>query len=558
MTIPVVVFVMTVVLVIVVPTGMSLMFVALTYEAGGFRHAARSVVREHIKTRIPDPEHVRLEVTALVKLDALLKEPGEPTSRGGSPDTRSRDQALAVFAGREGALEFLNALENRRRELQQVGVRRIRRRLETTDDLTDLVENADRWIAMGERRLRWLSIREIGAQVGQNVWSLTNTAFASGALGAFILAIVASSISAVTRHTFNIEAIAFAATMILGALSIGRGWLSVGRRAARAAGLGDVPRSIVKVALGAGVAVVTLSVLVETLISLSVMARFWRGGSATLGRWIDGLHISPSLAACIGVGILSWLFLWIALGCFRVARARQVVAWQRVRASGAVFACSWPIPVDLYVAQSLISHGVLMVMPRWVAVCAFACWSVSGCVFMISVVLRRQLASSQKTHGRVQDAPVSAPLGVRSMNRVGILGACLGAALSVVAVFIKAIGNPSVNGILVSVRNGSLLQAKDGSLVIALAIVGLVLLGWAYSRGSRAPLWGTVITGLLIVGVAIADGLNFRVSYILPLTAELRTVKAPAGAGIYLAGIGGAIMAAGAFISSVPFTSRHE
>ena len=115
--------------------------------------------------------------------------------------------------------------------------------------------------------------------------------------------------------------------------------------------------------------------------------------------------------------------------------------------------------------------------------------------------------------------------------------------------FITALATPNLNGIPISVPNNSLLQAKDGWLVIALAVAGLAFLGHAYRGRSIGPLWGTAIAGVAIIAVAIYDGTSLQVSYIIPLTGATGSVKAGAGVGIFLAGISGAIMAVGALLS---------
>lgn|GEM_PF-5221899 len=130
----------------------------------------------------------------------------------------------------------------------------------------------------------------------------------------------------------------------------------------------------------------------------------------------------------------------------------------------------------------------------------------------------------------------------------GLVVAIGGAVLSVVAVFLTALGTARHRGVAVHVSNNSLLQAKDGWVVIILAVIGAALLTAAAYRRSRAAVSGTVIAAIAIVVLAIYDGLNLSVHYTAG-AGQSGTLHPSAGVGVYLAAIGGAIMAIGAYLT---------
>lgn len=78
---------------------------------------------------------------------------------------------------------------------------------------------------------------------------------------------------------------------------------------------------------------------------------------------------------------------------------------------------------------------------------------------------------------------------------------------------------------------------------------GLAFLMRAYVRRSNRALIGAGVSGILMIAVAIVDATDLNVSYIVYATGQTGTVSASAGAGVILAGISGALLVAGAFLS---------
>ena len=179
---------------------------------------------------------------------------------------------------------------------------------------------------------------------------------------------------------------------------------------------------------------------------------------------------------------------------------------------------------------------------------------IGGVIFIGTSVVwirdtRRDVLNLPEEHGAVAapaDRGAVARPGEETMPGIGAAVATLGAIVTFVAVFLQAVTTPKVGGHPVRVPNNSLLQIKDGWILIVLLVLGVLFLWRAYASRANGPLWGVALAGLAILVVAIIDAASLNVHYIAPGTGLKGTVGASAAVGIYLAGAGGLLMMLGA------------
>jgi hypothetical protein len=179
---------------------------------------------------------------------------------------------------------------------------------------------------------------------------------------------------------------------------------------------------------------------------------------------------------------------------------------------------------------------------------------IGGVIFIGTTVVwirdtRRDVLNLPEEHGAVA-APAERQAAARpaeeTMPGIGAAVATLGAIVTFVAVFLQAVATPKVGGHAVRIPNNSLLQIKDGWILIVLLVLGVLFLWRAYASKANGPLWGIALAGLAILGVAIYDAASLNVHYIAYGTGLRGTVSASAAVGIYLAGAGGLLMMLGA------------
>jgi hypothetical protein len=155
--------------------------------------------------------------------------------------------------------------------------------------------------------------------------------------------------------------------------------------------------------------------------------------------------------------------------------------------------------------------------------------------------------------GWVMDTSRRAP-GSRGpdLTPIGFTVAILGAVLGVVAAFPPAVQTPRLRGAAVHVANNTLLDLKDGWILIILAAAGLAALLGAYAAHSNRPLLGTAVAGLATLAIGIFDAIDIHIALVVHSTGQKFSVATSPGAGVILAIVGGVLMVVGAALSRSP------
>lgn len=141
---------------------------------------------------------------------------------------------------------------------------------------------------------------------------------------------------------------------------------------------------------------------------------------------------------------------------------------------------------------------------------------------------------------RFKKVPASAEGGDDEIgtSQLGFWLAIAGVAAMTVAVFLPEASTTTLQNI----ENNTLIQSGDGWAFLVLGIGSLAALYRAYRGQTRT--WWPLIAGLLAIGLAIVEGQPSNLKYCSTVLTTACTTASP-GIGLYLAGVGGGLLALG-------------
>ena len=383
MSIPAALFLAVAVLLLATP-GLGLPYIAA--YSRGFRRKALKLVVDYLQQREPDRSKVKLESHVHLRWDALIE--AARRAERGIDGAKDQDRALAVLVGRDGDTGFLRSVQEERSRYQERQLCALRRRLDRTEALPEVIMRAQSWIGVRERWLFWESFREFGPQFFNHLHPRINTAVSYATATALIGSIMVGWQVALATHQNVIGAILTAATVLLGVAAIALVWMPILLRATRVQLADADPRMIRLMRVLLPVPIV-LTVVVETLILTGGFERFQLRANKTVTQAVDGMTLSPLAAVVITLVVIDGIVLMVVLANLAVLIDSRVVTWERVRAGGRIigWSCMFPISIALVTEANagIPANG----FPEWVRLWVFMCWAVALVVFLASAALRR-------------------------------------------------------------------------------------------------------------------------------------------------------------------------
>jgi hypothetical protein len=353
----------------------------------GFRRKALKLVLERLDELVPERSQIRLQSHVHARWDTLIDL--AQLAEHAADDTDAKDRALAVLVGRDGEPGFRQSIEEGRRKYQEAHLRVFSHRLLHTGDLSDLIIGVQSWIRVGERQLLWLSFRDLGPQFYRNIYPRIDSAISHASTATLLITVVAASLVAVATHQNLIGAIMTAAAMLLGMVGIAAVWFPLLLRCTRAY-LANTDPQMIRLAFALVASAATLTAVMEALLMLGVLERFWLNGAQAVTNVLDDFHLSPTVWAGIGIFLLDASLLVPTLAAYRIARNGRFVTWERVRAVGRLAGWSSAIPLTIALTASLNAKPSPGGFPEWIRVWVFACWGSGFLFYLASVVLRRR------------------------------------------------------------------------------------------------------------------------------------------------------------------------